>query len=213
MSKMLPALASISGLAILMACTTSGQMSDSSMPPSTTAQPSQGVPLAMTPDSQMQGASAKHVVDADSQAALSSLASTHPQMGDLAHKAKAVLIFPSVVRAGFLAGVSHGVGELIENGKVTGYYATTSVSYGFQAGVQQYAYVMLFMNEAALNNLKTSSDFEIGVGPTVVVVDEGTAKNLNTETAQSDVYAMIFNQQGLMAGTALRGTKISRISP
>ncbi|QBP14213.1 twin-arginine translocation pathway signal protein [Cupriavidus metallidurans] len=161
----------------------------------------------------MQGTSAKLVLDADSQAAMSSLASTHPEMEALAHKAKAVLIFPNVVRAGFLAGVSHGSGELIENGKVTGYYATTSASYGFQAGVQQYAYVMLFMTDAALSSLKTSSGFEIGVGPTVVVVDEGTAKDLNTGTAQSDIYAMIFNQHGLMAGTALRGTKISRISP
>ena len=62
------------------------------------------------------------------------------------------------------------------------------------------------------NNLKTSRDFEIGVGPTVVVVDQGMAKNLNTETAKSDVYAIIFDQKGLMAGSSLRGTKISRIS-
>ncbi|MEM5310488.1 lipid-binding SYLF domain-containing protein [Paraburkholderia sp. JHI869] len=202
MSKIAPALAAISALTILAACTTDGMTSSSATPPSTAAQTSQAAPT-----------SAKRVLDADSQAAMSSLASTHPQMDALAKKAKAVLIFPSVVRAGFLAGVSHGAGELIEGGKVTGYYDTTSVSYGFQAGAQQYAYVMLFMNDAALNTLKTSSDFEIGVGPTVVVVDEGTAKNLNTETAQSDVYAMVFNQQGLMAGTALRGTKISRISP
>ncbi|HKR40125.1 MAG TPA: lipid-binding SYLF domain-containing protein [Paraburkholderia sp.] len=208
MSNIVPALAMISGLAILAACTTDGSMSNNATPPSTTAQSSQAAPTSQT-----MGGSAKLALDADSRAAMSSLASTHPQMDAIAKKAKAVLIFPSVVRAGFLAGVSHGSGELIEGGKVTGYYATTSVSYGFQAGAQQYAYVMLFMNDAALNNLKTSSDFEIGVGPTVVVVDEGTAKNLNTETAQSDVYAMIFNQQGLMAGTALRGTKISRISP
>lgn len=208
MSKIAQALAAISGLAILAACTTNDSMSNGAMPPSATNQSSQAMPTSQT-----QAPSAKLALDADSQAAMASLASTHPQMDALAKKAKAVLIFPSVVRAGFLAGVSHGSGELIEHGKVTGYYATTSVSYGFQAGAQQYAYVMLFMTDAALNNLKTSSDFEIGVGPTVVVVDEGTAKNLNTETAQSDVYAMIFNQQGLMAGTALRGTKISRISP
>jgi lipid-binding SYLF domain-containing protein len=188
-------------------------MSSSASAPATTAQSTQAAPLAVAPTPQAQGSSAKQALDADSRAAMSSLAATHPQMDALAHKAKAILIFPSVVRAGFLAGVSHGSGELIEHGNVTGYYATTSVSYGFQAGAQQYAYVMLFMTDAALNALKTSSDFEIGVGPTVVVVDEGTAKNLNTATAQSDVYAMIFNQQGLMAGTALRGTKISRISP
>lgn len=208
MSRIAPALAAFSGLAILAACTTDGMMSNSATPPSTATQSPQAAPTLQT-----QGSSAKLALDADSRAAMASLASTHPQMDALAKKAKAVLIFPSVVRAGFLAGVSHGSGELIEGGKVTGYYATTSVSYGFQAGAQQYAYVMLFMNDGALNNFKASSDFEVGVGPTVVVVDEGVAKNLNTETAQSDVYAMVFNQQGLMAGSALRGTKISRISP
>jgi lipid-binding SYLF domain-containing protein len=205
--------AAISGLAVLAACTTGGSMdSMASGTPSATAQSAAAQPLAVPPPATVQATSATSVLDADSRAAVFSLVSNYPKMDGLAHKAKGVLIFPSVVRAGFLAGASHGSGELIENGKVTGFYATTSLSYGFQAGVQQYAYAMLFMTDAALNSLKTSSNFEIGVGPTVVIVDEGAARNLNTETATSDVYAMVFDQRGLMAGSALRGTKITRVS-
>lgn len=205
MLKRASVFAAISGLAVLTACTTGGSMDSM-------AQPAAAQPLAVPPPATVQATSATSVLDADSRAALFSLVSNYPKMDDLAHKAKGVLVFPNVVRAGFLAGASHGSGELIENGKVTGFYATTSLSYGFQAGVQQYAYAMLFMTDAALNSLKTSSNFEIGVGPTVVIVDEGAAKNLNTETATSDVYAMVFDQRGMMAGTALRGTKISRVS-
>lgn len=152
------------------------------------------------------------VLDEDTQAALANLYSGTPQAKDMAAKAKGVLVFPSVVRAGFIAGASHGTGELIEDGKVTGYYASTSVTYGLQAGVQTYGYVMMFMTDKALANLKTGSGFEVGMAPTVVIGDAGAAKNLTTTTLQSDIYAFIFDQKGLMAGIGLRGTKITRLS-
>jgi lipid-binding SYLF domain-containing protein len=53
--------------------------------------------------------------------------------------------------------------------------------------------------------------WEIGVGPTVVVVNEGVAKNLSSTTLKDDAYAFIFDQKGLMAGVSIEGTKISRI--
>ncbi|RBL67128.1 twin-arginine translocation pathway signal protein, partial [Pseudomonas sp. MWU13-2625] len=152
------------------------------------------------------------VLDQDVQAALANLYAGTPQAKDVAQKAKGILVFPSVVRAGFIAGASHGTGELIEDGKVTGYYATTSVTYGLQAGVQTYGYVMMFMSDKALGELKNSSGFEIGMAPTVVIGDTGAAKNLTTATLQSDIYAFIFNQKGLRAGIGLRGSKITRLN-
>ncbi|WP_254609791.1 YSC84-related protein [Burkholderia lata] len=152
------------------------------------------------------------VLDQDVQAALANLYAGTPQAKDVAQKAKGILVFPTVVRAGFIAGASHGTGELIEGGKVTGYYATTSVTYGLQAGVQTYGYVMMFMSDKALDNLKTSAGFEVGMAPTVVIGDAGAAKNLTTATLQSDIYAFIFDQKGLMAGIGLRGSKITRLN-
>ncbi|WP_431824310.1 YSC84-related protein [Burkholderia sp. F1] len=152
------------------------------------------------------------VLDQDAQAALANLYAATPQAKDVAAKAKGILVFPSVVRAGFIAGASHGTGELIEGGKVTGYYATTSVTYGLQAGVQTYGYVMMFMSDKALDNLKTSPGFEVGMAPTVVIGDAGAARNLTTATLQSDIYAFIFDQKGLMAGIGLRGSKITRLN-
>ncbi|WP_423761539.1 YSC84-related protein [Burkholderia sp. NLJ2] len=152
------------------------------------------------------------VLDQDAQAALANLYVATPQAKDVAAKAKGILVFPSVVRAGFIAGASHGTGELIEGGKVTGYYATTSVTYGLQAGVQTYGYVMMFMSDKALDNLKTSAGFEVGMAPTVVIGDAGAARNLTTATLQSDIYAFIFDQKGLMAGIGLRGSKITRLN-
>jgi lipid-binding SYLF domain-containing protein len=93
------------------------------------------------------------------------------------------------------------------------YYSTGGVSYGLQAGAQTYGYAMFFMNEAALKQLDKADGFEIGVGPSVVVMDEGMAKSVTTTTMNDDIYAFIFSQKGLMAGIGLQGNKISRIVP
>jgi lipid-binding SYLF domain-containing protein len=177
----------ISILALTGACSTAQSPSDS----------------ALNPDPGM---------DQEAAAALQSLYADTPKARELAQNAKGILVFPDVVKAGFLVGAHHGEGELIENGKVTGYYATTAASYGLQAGVQTFGYVMFFMSDSALQNLKTSPGFDVGIGPSVVVVDAGMAKSMTTATLQSDIYAFIFNQTGLMAGMGLQGSKITKLS-
>ncbi|MNF10156.1 hypothetical protein D3C80_2110110 [compost metagenome] len=62
-----------------------------------------------------------------------------------------------------------------------------------------------------MNYVRETKGWEIGVGPTVVVVDEGMAKKLSSTTLKDDAYAFIFDQQGLMAGVGIEGTKISHI--
>jgi lipid-binding SYLF domain-containing protein len=91
------------------------------------------------------------------------------------------------------------------------YYNTVSGSWGLQAGAQSYGYAIFLMTDKAVTYLKESKGWELGVGPTVVVVDEGVAKNLSTSSLQDDAYAFIFSQQGLMAGISIEGTKVSKI--
>ncbi len=90
---------------------------------------------------------------------------------------------------------------------------TLAASYGLQAGAQTSGYAMFLMNDSALDYLKKSQGWEVGVGPTVVVMDEGLAKSLTTSTAKDDIYAFIFGQKGLMAGLSLQGSKITQITP
>jgi lipid-binding SYLF domain-containing protein len=147
----------------------------------------------------------------DSEQALSNLTKSNPLAAKLKGKAKAVLIFPNIVKAGLVFGGAYGEGVLKSGSKVDGYYNSVSGSWGFQAGAQSYGYVVFLMSDKALNQLHDSHGWELGVGPTVVVVDEGVAKNLSTSTLQDDAYAFIFNQQGLMAGVSIEGTKVSKI--
>jgi lipid-binding SYLF domain-containing protein len=151
-------------------------------------------------------------LDKDSRQALQTLYSTHPVAETLASTAKAVLVFPSIVKAGLVFGGSYGEGELIKGSKVVDYYNSVAGSWGLQIGAQSYGYVVFLMTDKAVTYLETSKGWELGVGPTVVVVDEGVAKNLSTSSLKDDAYAFIFSQQGLMAGVSIEGTKISKIN-
>lgn len=150
-------------------------------------------------------------LDKDSRQALNKLVETNPTARNIDKSAKAVLIFPNIVKAGLIFGGSYGEGELIVGNKVEDYYNSVSGSWGLQAGAQSYGYVVFLMNDKALKYLRETKGWEIGVGPTVVVVDEGAAKNLSSTTLKDDAYAFIFNQQGLMAGIQIEGTKITKI--
>ena len=147
----------------------------------------------------------------DADQALHTLYKSNPVAEAISKKARAVLVFPNVVKAGLVFGGSYGEGVLTEGSHVLGYYNSVSASWGWQAGAQSYSYVVFLMNDKAVKYLRQSKGWEIGVGPSVVVVDEGAAKNLSTSTLQKDAYAFIFDQQGLMASLSIEGTKISEI--
>ena len=150
-------------------------------------------------------------LDRDSQQTLQKLYMTHPSAEVLSHRAKAILVFPNIVKAGLVFGASFGEGELLEGAKVEGYYNSVGASWGLQAGAQSYGYVVFLMSDKAVKYVHQTHGWELGVGPTIVVVDEGVAKNLSTSTLKKDAYAFILSQQGLMAGISIEGTKVSRI--
>ena len=152
-------------------------------------------------------------ISRESQAALRTLYAKVPKAKELGGKALAVLVFPSVIKAGLGVGGQYGDGALIKGGKTVAYYNTAGASVGLQAGAQKYGYALFFMNANALQQIDKAEGFDVGVGPTLVVVDEGMAKSMTTTTMKDDIYAFIFSQKGLMAGLGLQGNKITKINP
>ena len=150
-------------------------------------------------------------LDKDSAQALNTLYQTSAVAETLSKTAKAVLVFPNVVKAGLVFGGSYGEGVLMKGAKVVDYYNTVTGSWGLQIGGQSYSYAVFLMTDNAVKYIEDTKGWELGVGPTVVVVDEGVAKNISTSSLKDDAYAFIFSQQGLMAGVSIEGTKISRI--
>jgi lipid-binding SYLF domain-containing protein len=148
---------------------------------------------------------------ADANAALQKLYEREPVAKMIGEKAKAVLVFPSIVKAGFIVGGQYGEGVLLMDGKLIAHYNSVAASYGLQAGVQSFGYALFLMNDKALQYLDKSDGWELGVGPSIVIVDKGKAKALTTTTLKDDVYAFIFNQKGLMAGLGIQGSKITKL--
>ena len=150
-------------------------------------------------------------LDSEAKAALQSLYQKTPAARALGDKAQGILVFPSVVKAGLIVGAQGGDGVLYRKGKPAGYFNTSAVSVGYQAGAQKFGYALFLMSESAMQYLANANGWELGVGPSIVVVDAGVAKSLSTTTAHSDIYAFIFDQKGLMAGAGIQGAKISKI--
>jgi lipid-binding SYLF domain-containing protein len=167
--------------------------------------------LAMSPQLTLADTAAE--IDRDVDSALRKLYATTPKAKELSKMAKGILVFPDVFKGGFIFGAQYGVGALRRGSKTVGYYSTVEASYGLQAGAQSFGYAMFFMNDSALEYFENSAGFEIGTGPSVVVVDAGMAKSLSSSTLQDDIYAFVFDQGGLMAGLGLKGSKISKIAP
>jgi lipid-binding SYLF domain-containing protein len=152
-------------------------------------------------------------IDRDVDKAIQKLFARSPAAKELSTIAKGVLVFPRIVKGGLIIGGQYGEGALRIEGKTQGYYSTTAASYGLQAGVQAFGYAMFFMTEDALEYMKKSKGWEVGVGPSVVVVDEGLAGSLTTTTAKEGIYVFFFDQKGLMAGLGVQGSKIKNIEP
>jgi lipid-binding SYLF domain-containing protein len=167
-------------------------------------------PMTLPGHAQAAPASAEEI-SRDSDQALQQLFRGNPAAAAIARSAKAVLIFPNIVKAGFVFGAAYGEGELKQGDKIDGYYNSFSASWGLQAGAQSYGYAVFLMTNRAVSYIHRSRGWEIGTGPTVVIVNEGIARNLTTSTLKGDAYAFIFDQQGLMASLSIEGTKISRI--
>jgi lipid-binding SYLF domain-containing protein len=157
-------------------------------------------------------ASSGAVIARDARAALQSLYQKNAGARALRGKAKGILVFPTMVKAGFMFGGQIGEGALFRGDKVAAFYNSVAASYGFQAGAQKFGYALFFMSESALTYLDRSGGFEVGSGPSLVIVDEGMAAALTTTTAKQDVYAFIFDQRGLMGGIGIQGSKIKRVS-
>ena len=147
----------------------------------------------------------------ESRAALSQLRSQNSAAAKVSSRALAVLVFPNVVKAGFIFGAQGGEGILFVHGKTAGRYRTVAASYGLQAGAQKFGYALFFMNQKAVDWINSAHGWAIGTGPSVVLVDKGMARTINSETLHSGIYAFTFDQRGLMAGLGIQGSKITRI--
>ena len=135
-----------------------------------------------------------------------------PGARELAAKAAAVLVFPTIVKAGFGFGGEYGEGALHIRGRTAGYYNIISGSIGFQFGAQARSVIIMFMTEEALAGFEKTSGWKVGVDGSIVVVTVGAGESIDTNTLTSPIIAFVIDPQGLMYNLSLEGSKISRIT-
>ena len=158
------------------------------------------------------GAAAAASLDSQATSALNALYSKYPKAQELSKKAKAIVVFPSITKAGLGIGGESGNGVMRKNGKTVGYYNNSGVSSGLQIGAQKYGYALFLMTDKAVDAFGSAQGFEVGVGPSVVLMDEASmGKKTTTANVQSDIFAFIFSQKGLMAGLGIQGNKVTKI--
>lgn len=145
--------------------------------------------------------------------ALQELESREPRSRLFASHARAVLVFPAIFKAGLVFGGESGDGVLFVNGHAQGFYNLSGGTFGFQAGAEKFSYALFLMNDSALRHLRRSTGFDLGTGPSLVIINSGAAAEANSTTLTKDIYAFPFSTKGLMADLTLQGTKISHIHP
>lgn len=166
--------------------------------------------MTLSPGLPAQAASASGL-DAAASATLDRLKATEPVTDQLIRHAMGILVFPEIVKGGFLVGGASGEGVLRVKGKTAGFFRSDALSFGLQAGLTRFGYVVFLMDDAALRFARESKGWEIGTAPNVTIADKGVARRLSTSTIQEGIYVFFLDQQGLFAGAGLEGTKITRI--
>jgi lipid-binding SYLF domain-containing protein len=153
----------------------------------------------------------RHTIDAGVDSTLSRLYGDANGSRELVGKARGVLVFPSVLAAGFGVGGQYGEGSLRVGGRTVGYYSTVTGSVGLQIGAQSKAIVFLFMTQDALDRFRNNDGWSAGGDASVAVLKVGANGNVDTSTASGQVDAFVLTNSGLMAGATLDGTKVTRL--
>jgi lipid-binding SYLF domain-containing protein len=151
-------------------------------------------------------------INADANATLHSFVRQIGGAQELANKAAGILVFPSVVKAGFGFGGEYGEGLLLIHGRPAGYYNLISASFGFQLGVQERSVIIMFMTNEALAGFDSRAGLKVGVDASVTIVTLGVGGSIDTDKITSPVIGFILDPKGLMYNLTLEGSKISRIS-
>lgn len=152
-------------------------------------------------------------IDARADASLDHLLSTDSNAQNLKDKATGMLVMPLITEAGFGFGAAYGRGVLRVNDVSVDYYSATEASFGFQIGAQQYAHVLFFMTDEALEDFRNSPGWAAGADMKYAVNNNADELSANTTTALAPIIAIVYGQAGLIAGATLEGTKYSRIIP
>ncbi len=170
-----------------------------------------GVALCLALSPAVSAGASKEELDAKVREATQELYKTSSAAKELSGRAAGIVVFPQVLKAGFVIGGEYGEGALLIGGKTAAYYNIVSASWGLQIGAQQKSLVLMFMTAEALKKFRDSDGWKAGVDGSVALATLGAGKDLDSETLQKPIIGFVYNNKGLMANLTLEGSKITKI--
>jgi len=156
-------------------------------------------------------AAGREDIDARAREAMQELYSTSATAKDLGSRARGILIFPRVFKAGYGIGGEYGEGVLVSQGRTIDYFNIASASVGLQLGVQRKSVVVMFMTDEALQGFRDSEGWKVGVDGSIAIVTLGVGGEIDTENMRTPIIGFLFSNRGLMYNLTLEGSKISKI--
>jgi lipid-binding SYLF domain-containing protein len=150
-------------------------------------------------------------IDADVRETMTDFFSKVGGARDLVNRSAAVLVFPSVIKAGIGIGGEYGEGALITREHTIDYYNIVSASIGFQLGAQSRSVIIVFVTPEALASFRRTRGWKVGVDASVAIVTVGAGGSIDTSRIASPIVGFIFDNKGLMYNLTLEGSKITRI--
>lgn len=156
-------------------------------------------------------AASKRVIDVEVEEALERFYKEVGGAKKFASISEGMLVFPSVIKAGFGIGGEYGEGALLIKGKTVEYYSTAAASIGFQIGAQTKTVILIFTSKSALKKFRRSDGWEAGVDGSVALVDLGAGGTIDTSTIKDPIVAFVFGNKGLMYNLTLEGSKYSKL--
>ncbi|VVE36398.1 BPSL1445 family SYLF domain-containing lipoprotein [Pandoraea cepalis] len=175
----------------------------------TTTTPSQASKSDNSPGA---NANKRREIDASVNGALDRMYASVPGSRELVNKSRGMLVFPSVLQAGFVVGGQYGEGALRVGGATKGYYNTVTASFGLQIGAQSKAIIFLFMTQDALDKFQRTDGWTAGADASVALVKIGANGAVDLNTATSPVEVIVMTNAGLMANLNVEGTKVSKLN-
>ena len=129
----------------------------------------------------------------------------------LLQQAKAVLIFPDLMKGGIGIGGSRGQGVLVartaKGWSDPAFYESTSVSLGLQLGLEESSVVMFVMSQKALDTLLQPSSFTFKAGGGLSLADFNSATQAQLTGADVVIWS---KSSGAFGGLTVSGTTVSQ---
>lgn len=158
-------------------------------------------------------AQSEREIDLEVDKALTRFYAVVPNAHEVVSEAAGILVFPRADELGHKVGGMYGKGALRVGGKTTGYFTIRAAGTGSQAGPRQRHIIIAFLNAEALTKFLARTRWKVGITAGINMRTMGTDGRIDMLAVKEPIMAIMYDENGLIQGVSLRGSRITRMNP